>query len=136
MKQYKNIIWNIRQMEWDNTEIIEYMQEHSQEIGTPKLTRKEKFIAKLERLENLIEKIFPEKDDEPKLLPGNSRPDEISQESWNLSNWGIDKKQFMMDNAQQMEEYSNRPQRGATIEQPMQEQGFTMHSGHEEGFTR
>lgn len=56
--------------------------------------------------------------------------------SWDLVNWGIDKEKFMVEHAQHMEEYSNRPQVESTIEQPMQEQGFTMHSGHEEGYSR
>lgn len=75
-------------------------------------------------------------EDKPKLLTEDSSPDEVSQESWDLSNCGIDKKQFMMEHAQKMEEHFNIPQVESTIEQPMQEQGFTIHSGHKDGFTR
>lgn len=138
--QEHNMEYSSNGMEWDNTEIIEYIQEHSQEIGSPKLTRMEKFYARFEplfeSLENFIEKIFPDKEDKKKLLPGDSKSDEASQKSWDLSNWGIDKEQFMVEHAQHMEEYSNRPQVEPTIEQPMQDQGFTMHSGHEGGFVR
>ena len=139
-KKEHNLEYSSNGMQWDNTEIIEYIQEHSQEIGSPKLTRMEKFIARFEplaeRIDKFIEKIFSNKQDEKKLLPGDSKSDEASQKSWDLSNWGIDKEQFMVEHAQHMEEYSNRPQVEPIIEQPMQEQGFTMHSGHEEGFVR
>lgn len=131
--QEHNMEYSSNGMEWDNTEIIEYIQEHSQEIGSPKLTRMEKFLA---RLDKFIEKIFPDKQEEKKLLPGESKSDETTQKSWDLSNWGIDKDEFMQEHAIHMEEYANSIEEQPTIEQPVQEEGFTMHSGHEDGYSR
>lgn len=138
--QEHNMEYSSNGMEWNNNEIIEYIQEHSQEIGSPKLTRMEKFLARFEpmaeKMDKFIEKIFPDKQEKKKLLPGESKSDETTQKSWDLLNWGIDKDEFMQEHAIHMEEYANSIEEQPTIEQPVQEEGFTMHSGHEDGYSR
>ena len=128
-----NMEYSSNGMEWDNTQIIEYIQKNQERIINPKNNILERISTKIK---SWIGNFGRTKNEEIKLLPGDSKSDEVSQKPWDLSNWGIDKEQFMEGHAQDMEEYWNKPQVEPTIEQPMQEQGFTMHSGHEEGFVR
>ena len=60
----------------------------------------------------------------------------IESESLIATMNAIDKDEFMQEHAIHMEEYANSIEEQPTIEQPVQEEGFTMHSGHEDGYSR
>lgn len=128
-----NMGYSSNGMEWDNTQIISYIEKNQKKIINPKnnildrmSTKFKSWITNLGRTDN----------EETKLLPGEIEGNNTEPKSWDLSNWGIDKEQFMQEHAIHMEEYANSIEEQPTIEQPVQEEGFTIHSGHEDGYSR
>lgn len=131
-------------MRWDNTEIVSYIQENKHELQMPiQMPRFSIIRVILDKALSKFKSITSGK--ENLKLPEGESKELMSQVSniknekpWDLSNWGIDKNQFMVEHAEHMEEYIESTQITETREttEIEQDEGLTMHSGHEGGFER
>lgn len=124
------------QVQWDNTDIIEYISTHRDKLQNTREQQPNKFqiliakaILKLGSLFNKIgdfaNKIFGK--EEQKLLPSGSErfndgvaagPIVEEPKSWELSNYGIDKNEFMEESIRIVEEHVSREEQTPAIEEP------------------
>lgn len=127
------------QIQWDNSKMLEYIKAHKEKIKETKEketiekqpNKLQIFIAKaILSLDSLFNKIgdFANKifgKDEQKLLPSGSErfndgaaagPIGGEPKSWELSNYGIDKNEFMEESIRIVEEHINREEQEPAIE--------------------
>lgn len=81
-----NMEYSLYGMEWDNTEILEYIEAHKEEMTMPKLTKFQSIMKK-------VKEVF-HKNDIKSLPEGSEYIKDKILPSWDLSHWGMKKEEL------------------------------------------
>ncbi len=111
IKEY-NMEYCSRGNEWDNIDIISYIGKNKERM----INSKNNILKRIStKFKSWIVKLGRTDDKEIKLLTGGTELENIEPKSWELSNWGIDKEQFMQQYHDSIEEQSS-------MEEPKQQE--------------